>query len=143
MVVENKAKKLCCFYVSDFHLEMILIPYINNKCDEKIVIKTEKDLKDSIEIVVSKMNIKQESKEKILKLEWNSDVDIKIENNSNIIVIGSEEYIKDVNKQIHQMDFDKVNIVDCYEFEDTKDRMNEMIKRYDYSLNTIGIKNIE
>ena len=41
MVVENnKIEKLCCFYVSDFHLEMILLPYINKKIEENIIIKT-------------------------------------------------------------------------------------------------------
>ena len=71
MLVENKIEKLCCFYVSDFHLEMILLPYINKKLDENIIIKTEKDLRDTVETLVSKMNLNEENKDKILKLEWN------------------------------------------------------------------------
>ena len=71
MLVENKIEKLCCFYVSDFHLEMILLPYINNKLDENIIIKTERDLRDTVETLVSKMNLHEENKEKILNLGWN------------------------------------------------------------------------
>ena len=59
MLVENKIEKLCCFYVSDFHLEMILLPYINKRLDENIIIKTEKDLRDTVETLVSKMNLNQ------------------------------------------------------------------------------------
>ena len=64
MIVENKnIEKICSFYVSDFHLEMILMPYINKKLDEnkKVIIKTEKNLKDTVEVLISKMNINNEN----------------------------------------------------------------------------------
>ena len=32
---ENKLEKTCSFYVSEYHLEMILVPYINKKIEEK------------------------------------------------------------------------------------------------------------
>ena len=43
---ENKIQKSCCFYASDYHLEMIILPYINKKIDEKaqVTIITEKNL---------------------------------------------------------------------------------------------------
>ena len=89
MVVQNKREeKTCCFYVSDFHLEMILVPYINEKIDENITILSEKKLKDTVKILVSKMNLKEENKEKILSLGW--DGEEKIKENSNIIVIGTK-----------------------------------------------------
>ena len=49
MVVENnKIEKICCFYVSDFHLEMILVPYINAHINENIVIITENDFNETV-----------------------------------------------------------------------------------------------
>ena len=43
MVVQDERKeKLCCCYVSEFHLEMILVPYINKKIEEKQEITIEK-----------------------------------------------------------------------------------------------------
>ena len=76
MIVEDKEiEKYCSFYISDFHLEMILLPYINDKIDnnENIKIITEKDVKDTIEILISKMNLKEENKNKILSLDWNKN----------------------------------------------------------------------
>lgn len=143
MLVENKIEKLCCFYVSDFHLEMILLPYINNKLDENIIIKTEKDLRDTVETLVSKMNLNEENKEKILKLGWNVKEYKKIENKSNIIIIGNQKYIDNMNAQIKKEEIKDATIVDCYNFEDTKDNMETIINNYDSSLNTSGLENIK
>lgn len=144
MVVENnKIEKLCCFYVSDFHLEMILLPYINKKIEENIIIKTERDLKDTVEILVSKMNLNQENKEKILSLGWNGKENKKIEDKSNVIIIGNKKYIEDINNQIRQTNIKNVNIIDCYNFEDIKEDMDNIMNSYSQNLNTTGIENIK
>lgn len=143
MLVENKIEKLCCFYVSDFHLEMILLPYINNKLDENIIIKTEKDLRDTVETLVSKMNLNEESKQKILSLGWNEKEYKKLEDKSNIIIIGNKKYINDVNVQIKEKDIKDATIIDCYNFEDTKDKIENIMGEYSRSLNTNGAENIK
>ena len=144
MVVENnKIEKLCCFYVSDFHLEMILLPYINKKIEENIIIKTERYLKDTVEILVSKMNLNQENKEKILSLGWNGKENKKIEDKSNVIIIGNKKYIEDINNQIRQTNIKNVNIIDCYNFEDIKEDMDNIMNSYSQNLNTTGIENIK
>ena len=143
MLVENKIEKLCCFYVSDFHLEMILLPYINNKLDENIIIKTEKDLRDTVETLVSKMNLNEENKQKILSLGWNEKEYKKLEDKSNIIIIGNKKYINDVNVQIKEKDIKDVTIIDCYNFEDTKDKIENIMGEYSRSLNTTGAENIK
>lgn len=143
MVVENKIEKLCCFYVSDFHLEMILLPYINKKIEENIIIKTEKDLKDTVEILVSKMNLNEKNKGKILSLGWTGKENKKIEDKSNVIIIGDKKYIEDVNSQIKQDDIKDVTVIDCYNFEDTKDEMNDIINCYSQNLNISGTKNVK
>ena len=50
IVNSSKIEKMCSFYVSDFHLEMILVPYISEKIENKEDIKiiTEKNLQDTI-----------------------------------------------------------------------------------------------
>ena len=136
MVVQDKRKeKKCCFYVSDFHLEMILLPYINEKIDENITIVTEKKLKETVKILISKMNLKEENKEKILNLGWNGENQIK--ENSNIIIIGTREYIKNKNNEIKN----PVSVLDCYDFEEEKDNMEDIIKEYSNKLNTLGKSN--
>lgn len=143
MVVENKVEKLCCFYVSDFHLEMILLPYINKKIDEKIVIKTEKDLKDTVESLVSKMNLDIEKKEKILSLGWNGQNNKEIEDKSNIIIIGNQKYINNINSEIKERNIKDITIIDCYNFEDTKDEMDNIISNYRMNLNTTGLETMK
>lgn len=135
MVVQNERKeKTCCFYVSEFHLEMILVPYINEKINENITILTEKKLRETLEILISKINLKEENKEKILKLGW--DGEEKIKENSNIIIIGSKEFIKNKNEEIKNKN--AISVLDCYDFEEEKNDINNIVKQYKNNLNTLG-----
>lgn len=137
MVVQNERKeKTCCFYVSEFHLEMILVPYINEKINENMTILTEKKLRKTLEILISKMNLKEENKEKILKLEWNGEE--KIKENSNIIIIGSREFIRKKNAELESKNV--LSVLDCYDFEEEKDNIDNIVKKYKNSLNTLGKK---
>lgn len=143
MVVEDKRiEKMCSFYVSDFHLEMILVPFINKKIEEKenVIIKTENNLKDSVEILLSKMNLKEENKEKILKLNWNTIENKSIEDKSNVIIIGNKKYIEEVNNQIKQKSIKDITVIDCYNVEDIKDDMDNIINKYSQNLNTMGLE---
>ena len=60
MIIQNKnIEKICNFYVSDFHLEMILLPYLNQKLkeEEPITIISEKNLNQSIKELISIVNL--------------------------------------------------------------------------------------
>ena len=144
MLIENKKiQKTCSFYVSDFHLEMILLPYINKKIEEnkKIIIQSEKDLMNSLNVLISRINLTDENKKKILNFNWNRNDDIEIEENSDIIIIGSKEYIKEKKKEISKRDFSNVNIVDCYNFEEIKEEICIIEDEYDKMLNMLGNNN--
>ena len=68
---ESKVKKYCCFYASDFHLEMILLPYIkNNIYKDKFIIFTEENLSDSIKVLLNGTNLNLEEKNLMLNLDW-------------------------------------------------------------------------
>jgi len=137
MVVQNKEiEKECCFYVSEYHLEMILLPYINEKIDENITILTQKNLRETLEKLISKININEENKQKILRLKWEGE---EPKENSNIIIIGTKEYISEKNKEIELLK--PISILDCYEFEKEKDNMNDIVKNYKKTLNTLGKSN--
>lgn len=144
MVVENnKIEKICCFYVSDFHLEMILVPYINAHINQNIVIITENDFNETVGILVSKMNLKKENKEKILNLGWNGKKENNIEDKSIIIIIGNKKYIENKNDEIRERNNEDITIIDCYNFEDIKQNMDNIINDYSKNLNTTGFGNIE
>ena len=138
MVVQSeRIEKKCCFYVSEFHLEMILVPYINEKIEENITILTEKKLRETLDILISKMNLKEENKQKILQLGWDGEKEIK--EDSNIIIIGSKKYIKNKNEEIKNKN--AISILDCYNFEEEKNDIDNIVKEYKNTLNTLGKNN--
>lgn len=143
MIVEDRRiEKVCSFYVSDFHLEMILMPCINKKINnnEEIVINTERNLRETVEILLSKMNLEENNKEKILNLGWNKNEQELMREKENIIVIGTEKYIQKINEEIEASNTQKINIINCYNFEDVKDNIEDIIKGHHKSLNTIGFR---
>ena len=140
VVKNNNEEKMYSIYVSDFHLEMILVPYINKKLknNENIIIQTEKDLKQTIEILIAKMNLKDEEKIKILNLGWEKG-EKELKQNSDIIIIGTKNYIEKINKEIEKNNIYCKDIVDCYNFEEIKEEINEIVCNYNKNLNTQGI----
>lgn len=138
---EHENKKYCLFYASDFHLEMILLPYIKNNIDDThFTIFTEKNLDESLRILLSKTNLKFNEKEQMLKLGWNIKNDEKITsdelNNNTIIINGSKNYISNINKKISMSKAKKVNIIDCYNIEEKDIDVERIKKQYDDILNT-------
>ena len=80
MITKENEGKLCSFYASDFHLEMIILPYINKKLEDKeeVVIITEENLKESVNILISKINLEEKRKAKLLNLNWENNYKEKI-----------------------------------------------------------------
>ena len=68
--LENSPERICGFYVSDWHLVTMILPYINKELNEKANIVTilEKDIEKNIKTLISKLNLKNEKK--VLKLNW-------------------------------------------------------------------------
>lgn len=62
-------EKTCAIYASDYHFEMISLPYIEKNIEEnkEIIIFTENNLEETINTLVSKTNLKDEKKKKILR----------------------------------------------------------------------------
>lgn len=158
---ENNATRVCSFYVNDWHLTTMLLPYINKTINEnkKVLTILESGIKNNIEELLSKMNLKLETQNKILEINWNSrtickfsEIKTEIESNLkdvqaiNIIVNGNEEYIKIANKNIEKVTktiFEKeITVINCYEITKCKE-INTVLDKHDFVLNTSGIKEIE
>ena len=106
-VQKNNLTKLCSFYVSDWHLVTMLLPYINQKINEQAKIATilEKDIKQNVETLVEKLNLK--NKEKILNLNWSTQDEIKtkineLEKNQELVIFinGNKEFIEKYNRKL-------------------------------------------
>ena len=65
----KKEEKLCLFFASDYHFEMISLPYINErlKKDNNIIIMTENNLNGTVNKLLSNLNLKEDEKKEIAK----------------------------------------------------------------------------
>lgn len=142
---ESNSVKKCCLYASDFHLEMILLPYIKERINKSnFVIITQNDLSDTIKVLLDRVNIEEQEKQKILNLNWNIATKENIEStkkiiennrNMNIIVNGDCNYIEKINNDLKLLD-NNMNIVDCFNINDKQLNMNNIKNNYEEVLNT-------
>lgn len=154
----DNIKRICNFYVSDWHLAVMLLPYINKEINEGVKITTifERDMKDNIETLVGRLNLKNE--DKILHINWNNknnDIENYIQGNiddkrQNLFIInGNREYIEDINEKLFKCIKEKkvkkgsIKIIDCYEIGKDEEKMYDIIKMHDSILNTLGEQKIE
>ena len=63
----RKINKMCSFYVNDWHLTVMMLPYINGKLqeNEKVTIISEENLLNNINTILERTNIKEEYKKQI------------------------------------------------------------------------------
>ena len=143
---EKKVKDICNFYVSYYHLEIMLLPYISKKIEEgeEIVIITEKNLAETLKEVINKTNINEDKRDKIINLGWNKqEKDIKINPNTDIILIGSKKFIEEKMFNIKKQKIENIRLSACYDYNEIKDNMQDIANKYDGVLNTLGIKNLK
>ena len=156
--MKKNIKKLCNFYVSDWHLVTMLIPYINNQLNQGVKITTilENDIQENVVTLVKKLNLKNEHE--ILKIDWQTksigkfeelQEKLKIRTEEEIIIVlnGSMNYINRVNEMLEknakQHPNKKFKIINCFEVSDFNGNINEILETHDKILNTSGEKEIE
>lgn len=157
--LKSSAEKLCSFYISDWHMVTMLLPYINKELNEKANIVTflENNIEENIRTLMSKLNLKNEKK--ILEINWdNTDIkntenikegikELKSEVRNIILVKGCNKYIEKVNelleRQLKENKNGRLKIVNCYEIADFNGNINDVLNIHDKVLNTAGEKSIE
>ena len=152
-VQKSNLTKLCSFYVSDWHLVTMLLPYINKKINEQAKIATilEKDIQENIKVLLEKLNLK--NKEKIEQIIWTKEqrknIFSNIENSKEIIIIvnGEKDFIKNKNEKIekyletHEIN-KKVKIINCFEVIEYNGSISDVLEEHDMVLNTSGEREI-
>lgn len=141
---EKKVKNICDFYVSEYHLEIMLLPYISKKIDneENITIITEIDLESTLNVVIERINLDKDKKEKIKKIGWNIQNIENIIPNTNVILIGSKKFINEKVFELKERQVETLEIIACYNYNEVKNDMKEIVSKYDGMLNTLGINKI-
>lgn len=153
--LKNSPEKICGFYVSDWHLVTMILPYINKELNEKANIVTflEKDIEKNIKILISKLNLKNEKK--ILKLNWKASNEKNIneilnknynanENNNILFISGSKTYIDVINNNIlcwiknNKIESKSLKIINCYEVTEFNNNIVEILNSHSKVLNTSG-----
>ena len=155
---ENSFTKLCSFYVSDWHLVTMLLPYINKKIEEETKIATilEKDITQNVDILLKKLKLK--TNDQIRNIDWTRTngtkyLNIKkvMEENQNqvIIISGTKEFIENTNENIKKyiqknaLEINrKITLVNCYEIIEFNENISEILDKHDKILNTSGEKEI-
>lgn len=131
-------KKVCSFFVSEYHLLTILLPYINEKTVEnkKVELMLEKDMLEKTKLYLKKVS--EFESYKFLKLGWKKNkVEESFSKKANtVVVIGKEEYIKDVN-EILEKNAEIEEIINCYNIE-SLGNLNEIVSMHDFVLKTTG-----
>lgn len=157
---EKNLIKLASFYVSDWHLTTMLVPYVNRNLTEgtQIINILEEDLVKNIETLIEKLNFKD--KEKILDLNWKKIKPLnkeKIEKivddnigkaNVSFIVVGTEKYIENANNLIYKTienceTNNKIKVINCFNVTRLKGKINGVLGNYDKLLNTSGEREIQ
>lgn len=155
-------EKVCSFFVNDWHLTTMILPYIKQKLEEntKIISLLENGIQDHIREILSKMNLNNKLAEKILEINWTSSKLIKyskikeiLENISKeekdveIFISGNKEYIELMNQNIEKARKNikirnKIQVINCYDM--TKfNNVSDITKNHQYILNTSGMKKVE
>lgn len=140
---EHSGIKSCCFYASEFHLEMILLPYIKQRMDKmNFVILTQKNLKDTVEVLLERTNLDKKDKEKIINLDWTDNylekvLEMKSYLNRNkkltVFINGDEDYNKYIKDAIDG--YKNINIIDCFDISKIDKNIKSVAENYDSILN--------
>ena len=162
-ILKNNIEKICSFYVSDWHLVTMLLPYINKQINEKVNIITvlEKDIQENIITLLNKLNLK--NTEEILKINWKKTNGLKYfelkkqmekvdeKSKLNIVFInGNKSYIDITNKNIEKIfkeenkKYKEVNIkiINCFEVGDFNTNISDILSEHSKILNTSGEREI-
>lgn len=153
---QETKEKTCTFYASDYHFEMISLPYINQKIEtnNEIIILTQTNLEETMKDFLEKTNIKPEKKEQILKLNWKNEnrkklknIKEKIKEEKEIIIFikGKKEYIQKTNQELekYKLPQNRVKIIDCYSLEEIGENLDYVMDQYHKILKTAGEKEIQ
>lgn len=152
---QSTKEKSCVFYVSDYHFEMISLPYISKKLEEekRVIIFTENNLEDTVKTLTLKINLKEDKKQKILNLDWKDNDENKFsklekyineEKNIEIFIKGSNEYIEKTNKKINEYTEknNETKIIDCYDVGRIDEYLVDIAQKYNNVIGTAGEKSL-
>ena len=157
--LNSNVKKICSFYVNDWHLTVMLLPYIKQEIEnqKRIITFMEQNLEDNVTILLSKLNLQEDIKKQIKAIKWNTNTNLKYteiektlkqgKGETTILVSGKKDYIEKVNKSLEKYEKNTkkqtIKIINCYEVSNFNKNIKEVLDSHDAILNTGGERPIE
>lgn len=142
-----KIENVCNFYASKYHLSVVLYEYLRKNTRKEIITFFEDGISEEIKMI--ELKAKHHIKNKV---DFNANNDIQntyINKSKNLVFIlrGSNLYLKEANSYIKEelryMKNVKAKIINCYDFEQQRNFMKDIIKGSDKILYTTGEKVID
>lgn len=158
MYYEKKIKRMSSFYVNEVHLITMLLPYIEGKIskDCKIYTILQNDLDKTVNVLLERLNLKDEVKLKIKSIDWKSkkieECIHKEENINNksinyILINGDSKFIIKANNVLEKLNTNneerKLVIINCYDIIEFNKNIIDILNYTDKILNTSGEHEIE
>ena len=100
-----------------------------------------------METLLTKLHL--EDKKEIIKIGWQKsnleDIKQAVKNNDCIIINGTKEFIEKTREEIENnlLENKTIEIIDCYDIEDCKYGIKDILDKHDKILNTSGEKDKE
>ncbi len=134
-------QKICSFYISEFHLLTILLPYINEKIleEKEVAVILQNDISKNVTNYLSNVRNLNLNTEKIIEIGWNKskkeEVNSSLEG-KDVIVIGDREYIEEINNIIEK-EIQVSEILNCYKVNEIE-RIDKILTTHNKVLKTEG-----
>ena len=127
----------------------MLLPNLDQKINKGVKVTTilEKDLTKEMETLLTKLHL--DDKKEIINIGWQKsnleDIKQAVQNNDCIIINGTKEFIEKAREEIENnlLENKIIEIIDCYDIEDCKYGIKDILDKHDKILNTSGEKNKE
>ncbi len=136
-------QKICSFYISEFHLLTILLPYINEKIIEKrkIAVILQKDISENVENYLKNVRNINLDNEKIINIGWKESKRRNIDDlkGKDVVVVGDKEYIENINNELEN--FEVKEILNCYKVNEIE-RIDMILSGHSKVLNTEGTRDV-
>ncbi len=142
--INKNLKSICSFYASEWRLVTMLLPNLDQKINKGVKVTTilEKDLTKEMETLLTKLHL--EDKKEIINIGWQKsnleDIKQAVQNNDCIIINGTKEFIEKAREEVENnlLENKIIEIIDCYDIEDCKYGIKDILDKHDKILNTYG-----
>ena len=147
----NQEDMICSFCVNDYHLAVMLVPYIYEAINEgkKVITFFDRNLEDIFKRVTLTNKKFWENQEVLDEIDLGktrfdklADKFENVQNNDVVIVAGKDDFIDRINRLLINF-HTNFTLLNCFNISDIAKNENFKISNYSKILNTKGLEKIE